>query len=425
MSTEKCSFCNRPKNEVKQLIAGPEGVGICNKCLAAAAKTIDTAASCTTESKEEPLRKPMEIKAYLDQHVIGQEKAKTDISVAIYNHFKRRISVTKGLPSHNGVEIQKANILLLGPSGSGKTEIARSIARMLKVPFYVADATRLTQAGYVGDDVESLLQGLLADADGDVDRAEWGIVFIDEFDKLARKSGRSASGYRDVSGEGVQQALLKMIEGGRMNIPRGNSRVVSGSGQSVDMIDTRNILFICAGSFAGIEEVVKARMSKGKHLGFGSTNAKKQELTEIYTEIKEEDILEFGLIPELVGRIPVMTTTIPLSEEDMVRILTEPKNAILKQYQALFDMDGVELKFEDAALLAIGRMAKERPTGARALRGILEDLLRGYAFTIPSDPEVRSILITELVINGGAAFVTRGEARAPLEDTPQVTLAKG
>jgi ATP-dependent Clp protease ATP-binding subunit ClpX len=423
-TTEKCAFCNRPKNEVKGLIAGPNGAAICNKCVDAAAKALaaSTKGETPEATKAEPLRKPREIKEYLDQHIISQDKAKTDIAVAIYNHFKRREAATKGLPAYAGVEIQKANILLMGPSGTGKTEIARSIARMLKVPFYVADATRLTQAGYVGDDVESLLQGLLADADGDVERAEWGIVFIDEFDKLARKSGRSASGYRDVSGEGVQQALLKMIEGGRVAIPRGmNVRVVS-SGQSVDMIDTRNILFVCAGSFAGIEETVNHRLNKDARVGFGSAT-RKTAPEEIYSSITEEDILEFGLIPELVGRIPVVTSTLPLSENDMVRVLTEPKNSLVKQYQALFGMDGVELKFDEGALRAIGRRANERPTGARALRGILEDILRGYAFSVPSEPDVRTILITELAVNGADAVVTRGEPLPPEE--PQIKLAKG
>jgi ATP-dependent Clp protease ATP-binding subunit ClpX len=423
-SKPACSFCNRPANEVKKLIEGGNGTYICNKCVAAASKAInDSAKGATPDSKEEPLRKPMEIKAYLDLHVIGQDKAKTDVAVAIYNHFKRRVASVKGTPLE-GVEIQKSNILLMGPSGTGKTEIARSIARLLKVPFYVADATRLTQAGYVGDDVESLLQGLLADADGDVERAEWGIVFIDEFDKLARKSGRGASGYRDVSGEGVQQALLKMIEGGRVAVPRGmNSRIVSGSGQSTDMMDTKNILFICAGSFAGIEECVNHRLNKDAHMGFG-VSKRKAEINEVYLEILEDDILDFGLIPELVGRIPVMTTTLPLTEDEMVRILTEPQNALTKQFKALFAMDGVELEFDEAALQAIGRKAKERPTGARALRGILEDLLRTYSFTVPSDPTVKSIRITELVVNGADAVITRGDGK-PAEDEPQVKLAKG
>jgi ATP-dependent Clp protease ATP-binding subunit ClpX len=424
---ERCSFCKRPRNEVKQLIAGPDGAFICNKCIAAAAKAVESAAKGATPeaTKEEPLRKPKEIRAYLDEHIIGQEKAKVDVSVAIYNHFKRRVTCQKGIPNTTGVEIQKSNILLMGPSGTGKTEIARTIARLLKVPFYVADATRLTQAGYVGDDVESLLQGLLADADGDVERAEWGIIFIDEFDKLARKSGRGASGYRDVSGEGVQQALLKMLEGGKVQVPRGmNARVVSASGQAVDMIDTRNVLFICAGSFAGIEEAVGQRLNKDARVGFG-TAKKKIAPDEVYTAITEDDILDFGIIPELIGRIPIHTTTLPLSEDDMVRVLTEPKNSLVKQYQALFAMDNVELSFDEAALRSIGRKANERTTGARALRSIMEEILRAYAYTVPSEPDVRAIHITEMAVNGGDAVIMRGEAPVASAEEPQIRLAKG
>lgn len=785
MTTEKCSLCGRPKNEVKQLIEGPTGQCICNKCISAAAKAIETSAKgAVPEVQEEPLRKPAEIKAHLDQYVIAQEKAKTDIAVAIYNHFKRRDVVKKNIPLPGGVEIQKSNILLMGPSGchrrgqkvlmwdgvlkavedvrvgdllmgpdstprrvlelhhgvenmveivptkgepwvvneghiltlvrthrkvgarpgrkaqyratselvdvwvkewqawsktqknahklvrtgvefparhagtpldpyfmgvllgdggflgtpkvttadeeiralvyaqaakfglhvsvddgngdkcptyflstnkggrqgpervnpialklagldlwevpceskfiphifktatredrlallaglidtdgsfdkkgngydfvskskaltddtaflarslgfaaypqpcvkksqrgtvgtyyrifisgnvdeipvripskrarprkqvkdvlrtafttrslppeeyfgfvldgdhryllddftithnTGKTEIARTIARMLKVPFYVGDATRLTQAGYVGDDVDSLLQGLLADADGDVERAQWGIIFIDEFDKLARKSGRGASGYRDVSGEGVQQALLKMIEGGKVAIPRGMSaRLVSSGGQMVDMIDTRNILFICAGSFAGIEETVNQRLNKDARVGFGA-GKRKVETDEVYSAIKEDDILDFGLIPELVGRIPVMTTTLPLKEEDMLRILTEPKNSLIKQYQALFALDNVELFFDPDALAEIARMACERPTGARSLRGIVEGILRPYCFDVPSDPTVRTVRITKFAVCDGDAIITRGEPTKHM-DEPEIKVAKG
>ena len=405
----KCSFCGRPRNEVKQLVAGADGSFICNKCVEAAAKSIGDKNKSAVDTKEEPLKKPIEIKAYLDMHVIGQEKAKTDMAVAIYNHFKRRDALRKGLATDD-VIIQKSNILLTGPSGVGKTELSRAIARLLKVPFYVADATRLTQAGYVGDDVESLLQGLLADADNDVERAEWGIVFLDEFDKLARKSGRSASGYRDVSGEGVQQALLKMIEGGKVAVPRGmNARILSSSGQNTDMIDTKNILFICAGSFAGIEECVHKRLNKDARVGFGANNTSRSKDETVYDKIIEEDILDFGIIPELVGRIPIMTACLPLSEDDMIRVLTEPQNALVKQYRALFAMDEVQLTFDAEALRAIGSMANKRPTGARALRSILEGLLRPYFFTVPSDPTIKDIRITELAVHGADAIVTRKE----------------
>jgi ATP-dependent Clp protease ATP-binding subunit ClpX len=410
-----CSFCNRPRNEVKSLIEGGDsGPYICNRCVDAAAKVLHERSKGEPKegSKEEPLKKPREIRAHLDQYVIGQEKAKVDVAVAVYQHFKRREALAHG-GAPDGVEIDKSNILLLGPSGTGKTHVARSIARMLKVPFYVADATRLTQAGYVGDDVESLLQGLLSDADGDVERAQWGIIFIDEFDKLARKSGRGASGYRDVSGEGVQQALLKMIEGGKVPVPRGMGAKMVSSQMSSDLIDTTNILFICAGSFAGIEEVIEQRLNKDVKVGFGSNRAKKLDKAEVYTSVTEEDILEFGLIPELVGRIPVHTTTVPLTEDEMVRILIEPKNAIIRQFQALYKMDGVDLVFDDAALKAIAKKAVERPTGARALRSLVEQVLRGYSYDTPSDDTIRQIRITELAVNGAEAIITRGEPETP------------
>lgn len=411
-----CSFCNRPRNEVKALIeSSGSSAYICNRCVEVAAKVIqdqNRGEPKEGSAKSEPLKKPREIRAHLDQYVIGQEKAKIDIAVAVYQHFKRRDALAHG-GAPDGVEIEKSNVLLLGPSGTGKTHVARTIARLLKVPFYVADATRLTQAGYVGDDVESLLQGLLSDADGDVERAQWGIIFIDEFDKLARKSGRGASGYRDVSGEGVQQALLKMIEGGKVPVPRGMGAKMVATQTSSDLIDTTNILFICAGSFAGIDEVIEQRLNKNVKVGFGSSRAHKLDKAEVYTSVTEEDILDFGLIPELVGRIPVHTTTVPLTEDEMVRILTEPKNAIIKQFQALYKMDGVDLVFDDAALRAIAKQATERPTGARALRSLVERVLRGYSYDTPSDATIRQIRITELCVNGADAIITRGEPETP------------
>jgi len=409
----RCSFCNRPRNEVKQLIAGgDQGPFICNRCLKESWTAIQVAETQTKNKAEEPLRKPREIKALLDQHVIGQEKAKTDMAIAVYNHYKRREAQKKGMDL-DGVEIQKSNILLMGPSGTGKTELARSIARMLNVPFYVGDATRLTQAGYVGDDVESLLQGLIQAADGDTERAQWGIIFLDEIDKLARKSGRGATGYRDVTGEGVQQALLKLLEGSKVVVPRGQGTKMVMSDSGADVIDTSNILFIGAGSFAGIEEVVTERLNKGASIGFGSSDRKKIEKTEVYMNVCEDDVLEFGLIPEMMGRLPVLTTTLELTEEEMVRILTEPKNALIKQFKALFGMDNVDLQFDEGALRAIGIEAKKRPTGARGLRSIVESLLRPYSFDMPSDPSVEAIRITEDVVLGKAkALIVRRTPQA-------------
>ena len=305
--------------------------------------------------------------------------------MAVYNHYKRREALKKGV--QEGVEIQKSNILLLGPSGTGKTLIFRALARRLGVPFYVADASRLTQAGYVGDDVESMLQGLMVDADNDVSKTEWGIILIDEIDKISRKSGRGATGYRDVSGEGVQQALLKLIEGSRVQVPRG-----SRMSNETDTVDTTNILFVCAGSFAGIEDLVLSRTNKDKRLGFGAKELVKLTQAEIYNRVTEDDILEFGMIPELVGRLPILTTTLPLTEEEMVQILTEPKDSLVKQFQASFAMDGVELEFEEAALREISQTAIKRPTGARALRSIVEDVLKMAAFECP-DSDIRKIQV--------------------------------
>ncbi len=408
-TTAKCGFCNRPRNEVKALIGNDGGPYICNRCLEDGHKayTQSQKADVQTAAKEEPLRKPREIKAILDGHVIAQDKAKTDLAIAVYNHYKRREAVKNGLDL--GVEVQKSNILLMGPSGTGKTELARSIARMLKVPFFVGDATRLTQAGYVGDDVESLLQGLVQDADGEVERAQWGIIFIDEFDKLARKSGRGATGYRDVSGEGVQQALLKLLEGSKMVVPRGMG---SRGGMSMygDAFDTTNVLFVCAGSFAGLEEVIEKRVNRGAGIGFGAREAKKLSRTDVYLQATEDDVLEFGLIPELMGRLPVLTTTLELTEQEMVRILTEPKNAIVKQFQALFSMDGIDLQFDEEALRAIAAEARKRPTGARALRGIVETILRPYSFDAPSDQTIKAIRVTADTVTGkGQAVLVRHE----------------
>ncbi len=403
----KCSFCSRPRNEVKNL-AGPEnGPLICEKCVSALGRTFSEAELKKNEDKAYVLRKPYEIRDFLNGYVIGQDKAKVDVAVAVYEHYKRREATKAGVDL--GVEIAKSNMLLLGPSGTGKGEIARTVAKMLGVPFFIGDATKLTQAGYVGDDVESLLQGLIADAGGDIERAQWGIIFIDEFDKLARKSGRGATGFRDVTGEGVQQALLKLLEGSKVNVPRGSGKMVMVGG-AFDMVDTSNILFIGAGSFAGIEELISQRVNKSAGLGFGAADRKKLSKTDIYLSVEEDDILDFGLIPELMGRMPVITTTIDLSEEEMVEILTKPKNAIVKQFIALYKMDNIDLQFDPEALQAIGREAKKRPTGARALRSIVKSTLRKLSFDAPSDPTIVSIRITaDAVMGKGEAIILRRE----------------
>jgi ATP-dependent Clp protease ATP-binding subunit ClpX len=366
---KSCGFCKKPQNEVKRLISSPGDMLICEACVRTCAEALSDAEKVAPKQAK-ALPKPVEIKAHLDEYVIGQDTAKTDLAVAVYNHYKRR----KG---SLGVEVDKSNILLMGPSGCGKTHLARTLAKFLDVPFYIADASRFTQAGYVGDDVESMLQGLVADARGDLERAQWGIVFIDEFDKIARKSGRGASGYRDVSGEGVQQSLLKLIEGSVVPLPNSQARS--------DTLDTTNVLFIATGSFAGIEECVRKRVNTSSGLGFMAEARKSLTLTQIYEAVTEEDVLEFGIIPELVGRLPVLTSVLPLDEAAMTRVLVEPKNSIVAQMTALFALDDIELTFSSEALSWISREAIRRPTGARALRSILETALRPYAFSMPGN----------------------------------------
>jgi len=379
-------------------------------------KALDEASRKNPEN--EPLKRPYEIKALLDEFVISQEDAKRAIAIALYEHARRReIHLSGGtltIDTDNGpeeVEVEKSNILQLGPSGTGKTHIARSVARMLDLPFFVADATRLTQAGYVGDDVETLLQGLLADANGDLERAQWGILFIDEIDKLARKTGRGATGYRDVTGEGVQQALLKLVEGSKVAVPPGYGKMVVSGGARATMFDTTNVLIIGAGSFAGIEDIVEARINKSSSMGFGGT-ARKKLSKNAYKQVTTEDIESFGLIPELVGRLPVLTSTYALTEDELVEIMVRPKNSVLKQFQALFGMDDVRLQFEDEALRAIAQIASKRTTGARALRSVVKEVLEPYSFEVPSDPTIQSILITEESVRepGKAKIVREGAA---------------
>ena len=401
-----CSICGRPRNEVKGFVSSKdETIHVCNRCLEQGNKAFskEQGKELALKEKDQPLKKPREIFQFLDERVIAQDKAKTDIAIAVYNHYRRREAIKENIDLGD-VEIAKSNICLMGPSGVGKTEIARSISKMLNVPFYVGDATRLTQAGYVGDDIESLIQGLVTASNGNLERAQWGIVFLDEFDKLARKSGRTGGGYRDVGGEGVQQSILKMLEGCEMLVPRGQGQRM-GMGGEVDQFDTTNVLFICAGSFAGIEDIIEHRVNKRSHMGFGSDEKKKLSKTDVYLSVTEEDVLEFGIIPELMGRLPVLTTCVDLTEDEMVRILTEPKNAIAKQFIALFKLDNIDLQFDPDALTAIGREAKKRPTGARALRSIVEDVLRPYSFESRSRTDVKAIRITEDVVNKKAEAI--------------------
>jgi ATP-dependent Clp protease ATP-binding subunit ClpX len=417
---QHCSFCLHAKNEVPdgRLIKGQEeGTYICADCAKGSSEIF--LKEITREKRGEvALGKPKEIKAYLDRHIISQDRLKTTVATAVYHHFKRR-EASKMLKS-GGVAIQKSNMLVLGPTGSGKTETFRAISRLLKVPFYVQDCSRLTQQGYVGDDADDMLRGLIQDASGDVARAEWGIILCDEADKIARKSGRSASGYRDITGEGVQQGLLRIIEGCKVPVTRGMGKnasvtTVGADGtvrSNVDVIDTTNILFVFAGSFAGIEEIVDRRVNKASRLGFGSQSNEKKRLSldEAYRTVVPDDVLEFGYIPELLGRLPILTSTYELSEEDMVRVLTEPENAIVKQYKALFAMDDIALEFDNEALLAIGREAKKRPTGARSLRSIVEETLAPYAYNLPSEGDATGLRITaESICARGEAVVTRTE----------------
>jgi len=402
-----CGFCDKPQNEVQKLVDSPSGQAhICNVCITGCVEALGVDFDKSSSPKAEPLRKPTEINAFLGEHIIAQDQARKDISIAVYNHYKRREALKQNLitdPELLGVEIDKSNILLMGPTGSGKTLAARTVAKMLGVPFYVADATRFTQAGYVGDDVESMLQGLIAAAGNDVDQAQWGIVVIDEIDKLARKSGRNASGYRDVTGEGVQQSLLKLIEGCKVQVPRGVGRVLTSTGEPSDEVDTTNILFMCFGSFAGIEEIVRRRINEGVSMGFDRSGGKtRRELTdrEVFSEVTSQDVLDFGIIPELKGRLPVMTTTLPLTEDEMLRVLTEPKHAIIKQFRALFAIDGIDLQFDDGALKAIANIAQELPMGARGLRSIVEQVVKDYAYELPADSTVKRVTITRGVVEG-------------------------